>query len=326
LEKAAQEDPTVQAWLHDMTYDSSGLIHVLPWRGLVEAQKGLGESMRVADLKTGKLQNLMPPLTDEEDAMFKNMMRRLHHVFKVASDLDVRVMVDAEHTYFQPAISRITLEMMRKYNVEKSIVYNTYQTYLKGAYRYLKSDLDEAERLNFKFGAKIVRGAYMEQERQRAADVGYPDPINDNFEATTEMYHKCMEEGMLRIKKFKAKGETDRINLMAATHNEDTVRFVIKKMKEHGIKRKDRVICFGQLFGMCDQVTFPLGQSGYSVYKYVPYGPVDEVLPYLSRRAQENKGFMEKTKKEKQLLRKELTRRIITGQFFYKPKGDYQVL
>lgn len=326
LDRAAKLDPTVQSWLDGMTFDSSGLIHILPWKGLVEAQKSLHETLLVPNLSTGKLQNLMPPLTTQEEEMFKGMMRRLHTVFRMASKLDVRVMVDAEQTYFQPAISRITLELMRKYNREKAIVFNTYQCYLRQAHKYLTADLDSAARQNFYFGAKLVRGAYMEQERQRAASVGYEDPINPTFEATSEMYHKCMEEGMIRIKELKKIGQHTKIALMAATHNEDTVRFVLKKMEEHGIERTDKVICFGQLYGMCDQVSFPLGQSGYSVYKYVPYGPVAEVLPYLSRRAMENKGFAGKTKKETKLLRKEFFRRLFRGQLFYRPKGQYQVV
>jgi len=327
LDRAAKLDPTVQSWLDNMTYDSSGLIHILPWKGLVEAQKGLGDSLKVADLSTGRMQSLVPALTVQEEEMFKNMMRRLHTIFKVATKLDVRVMVDAEQTYFQPAISRITMEMMSKYNHEKAIVFNTYQCYLKKAHSYLTADLNQAERQNFYFGAKLVRGAYMEQERQRAEAIGYEDPINPTFEATSDMYHKCVEEGMLRMKKNKTiPGQASKVCLMAATHNEDTVRYVIKKMKEHGIKRSDRLMCFGQLYGMCDQISFPLGQSGYSVYKYVPYGPVTEVLPYLSRRAQENRGLIGKTEKEMRLLRKEFFRRLAKGQLFYRPKGHYQVM
>jgi proline dehydrogenase len=164
----------------------------------------------------------------------------------------------------------------------------------------------------------------MEQERARAGALGYEDPINPNFEATTDMYHKTLTECLRRIKKHKDSGaDPKKIQIMVASHNEDTVRFAIEKMKEIGISPEDKVLCFGQLLGMCDYITMPLGQAGYSAYKYIPYGPVKEVLPYLSRRAQENKGVLQKIKKEKRLLKSEILRRLARGQLFYKPKGDY---
>jgi len=251
------------------------------------------------------------------------MMRRLNTIFSAARDLDVRVMVDAEQTYFQPAISRLAMELMRKYNKEKAIVFNTYQCYLKETYRNVELDMEQAQRQNFYFGAKLVRGAYMEQERARAVSLGYEDPVNENYEATTNMYHNTLTECLRRIKQLKDTTEEKRIGIMVASHNPDTVRFTIQKMEELGISPEDKVICFGQLLGMCDQISFPLGQSGYSVYKYVPYGPVDEVLPYLSRRAQENGGILEKIQNEKRLLGSELKRRIMKGQLFTTPKGDY---
>jgi len=160
-------------------------------------------------------------------------------------------------------------------------------------------------------------------ERERARVLNYPDPINDNFDASTEMYHKCLLECMMRIKELKELEQPKKLGIMVASHNEDTVRFAIEKMKELDIRPEDKVICFGQLLGMCDQLSFPLGQAGYSVYKYVPYGPVNEVLPYLSRRARENSGILTKLQKEKMLLRRELFSRVKEGQLLHKPQGDY---
>merc|ERR1719370_21117 len=212
---------------------------------------------------------------------------------------------------------------MTKYNREKAVVFNTYQCYLKEAYNNLILDLEQSDRQDFFFGAKLVRGAYMNQERARATSLNYEDPINPDFEATSEMYHKCLLECMRRISLYKQAGTKKRVGVMVASHNEDTVRFTLQQMQKNNIKPEDKVICFGQLLGMCDHISLPLGQAGYSVYKYVPYGPVDEVLPYLSRRAAENGSILVKLKKEKRLLWKEIGRRIVKGQLFYTPKGDY---
>jgi len=161
------------------------------------------------------------------------------------------------------------------------------------------------------------------EERERARVLSYPDPINVDFEATTDMYHKCLVECMYRMRHLKQTGKPKKLGIMVASHNEDTVRFAIEKMKQLDIKPEDKVICFGQLLGMCDQLSFPLGQAGYSVYKYVPYGPVNEVLPYLSRRARENSGILAKLEKEKQLLRRELRDRVVQGELLRRPRGDY---
>ncbi|XP_017029988.1 proline dehydrogenase 1, mitochondrial isoform X2 [Drosophila kikkawai] len=318
------DNKNVKDFLKNVTSDKEGILHLFPWSGIVDEDSQLSDTFRVPDPQTGQMRRLISQIPPKEEEMFRNMIRRLNTIVKAAADLDVRIMVDAEQTYFQPAISRITLEMMRKYNKDKAIVFNTYQCYLREAFREVNTDMEQAKRQNFYFGAKLVRGAYMDQERARAQALGYPDPVNPTFEATTAMYHKTLSECLRRIKLMKDSSEDARkIGIMVASHNEDTVRFAIQQMKEIGISPEDKVICFGQLLGMCDYITFPLGQAGYSAYKYIPYGPVEEVLPYLSRRAQENKGVLKKIKKEKRLLMSEIRRRLIRGQWFYKPKGNY---
>ncbi|XP_065087265.1 proline dehydrogenase 1, mitochondrial isoform X4 [Ochlerotatus camptorhynchus] len=314
----------VKKFLEKVTSDKDGILHLFPWSGIINEDCELSDTFRVPDPESGQMRRLISQIPPKEEEMFRNMIRRLNTIVKTAQDLDVRIMIDAEQTYFQPAISRITLEMMRKYNTEKAIVFNTYQCYLKDTYKEVCTDLEQAKRQNFYFGAKLVRGAYIEQERARAAALGYDDPTNPSFEATTEMYHKTLTECLRRIRILKDSNEDPKkIAIMVASHNEDTVRFAIEQMKEIGIHPEDKVICFGQLLGMCDYITFPLGQAGYSAYKYIPYGPVNEVLPYLSRRAQENKGVLQKIKKEKRLLLSEITKRLAKGQLFYKPKGNY---
>ncbi|XP_032296340.1 proline dehydrogenase 1, mitochondrial isoform X4 [Drosophila virilis] len=318
------DNKDVQQFLRNVTSDKEGILHLFPWSGIVDEDSQLSDTFRVPDPITGQMRRLISQIAPKEEEMFRNMIRRLNTIVKTAAELDVRIMIDAEQTYFQPAISRITLEMMRKYNKEKAIVFNTYQCYLREAYREVVTDLEQAKRQNFYFGAKLVRGAYMDQERARAQALGYADPVNPNYEATTDMYHKTLAECLRRIKLLKDSDDDARkIGIMVASHNEDTVRFAIENMKSIGISPEDKVICFGQLLGMCDYITFPLGQAGYSAYKYIPYGPVEEVLPYLSRRAQENKGVLKKIKKEKRLLGSEIRRRLFRGQLFYKPKGNY---
>ncbi|XP_026754960.1 proline dehydrogenase 1, mitochondrial isoform X1 [Galleria mellonella] len=309
--------PEVQEFMKKITSDKEGIVHLFPWSNILDKDMGLSDSFRVPDPKTGQMRRLISQISPKEEEMFRNMLRRLNHIIQAANEVDVRIMIDAEQTYFQPAISRICLEMMRRYNKDKFLVFNTYQTYLKNTYNEIVTDLEQAQRQNFYWGAKLVRGAYIEQERARAAAMGYEDPTCENIEATTTSFHKCLKEILSRAE------QKGRLGIMVASHNEDTVRYAIQLMKEHNIKPDDKVVCFGQLLGMCDHITFPLGQAGYSAYKYVPYGPVLEVLPYLSRRANENRGFLVKIKKEKSLLLKEIARRIFTGQIFYKPNGKY---
>jgi len=176
-----------------MDYDQRGLMNLFSWNGLIEMQALVNDLFLVPNLKTGRMERIINALTSEEEEMFRNMMRRIHTIAKVATENDVRVLVDAEQTYFQPAINRITLELMRKYNKEKAIIFNTYQCYLKSAYDTCQIDVELSRRQNFYFGAKLVRGAYMDQERLRAKQLGYEDPINPTYEATSAMYEKNLE-------------------------------------------------------------------------------------------------------------------------------------
>lgn len=303
-------------WFTFLDIGQDGEIDLLDWDNLLEVSMSLHKVFNRVNVHTGEMEPLVTALTEEEENQMKNMLYRVNKIAKYATQSGVRVMIDAEQTYFQPAISRLAVEMMRKFNKERAVIFNTYQCYLKSSLNTIKIDLDLSRRENFYFGAKLVRGAYMEQERERAMTLNYEDPIFPTFETTSENYHRVLEEVMETI----PKRERGQVSVMVASHNEKTIKYTVEAMKAHGIKPADKLICFGQLLGMCDQVSFPLGQAGYSVYKYVPYGPVEDVIPYLSRRAMENKGILTKVKKEKKLLWTELWNRISHGKLIYRPR------
>ncbi|CAM5100095.1 unnamed protein product [Natator depressus] len=302
-----------QHWFTGEDLGVSGTVDLLDWNSLIDSRTKLSKLLLIPNMKTGQLEPLLSRFTEEEDLQMKRMLQRMDILATRALELGVRLMVDAEQTYFQPAISRLTLEMQRKFNMEKAVIFNTFQCYLKEAYDNVTMDMELSHREGWHFGAKLVRGAYMEQEQARAAQVGYEDLLNPTYEETSEMYKRCLDYVLKEIKYSR------KVSMMVASHNEDTVKFVLRRMAELGIHPSEKKVYFGQLLGMCDQITFPLGQAGYPVYKYVPYGPVNEVLPYLSRRALENRGFMKRAKRERELLWSELKRRLITGSLFCDP-------
>uniref|UniRef100_A0A4W5QHA2 Proline dehydrogenase n=1 Tax=Hucho hucho TaxID=62062 RepID=A0A4W5QHA2_9TELE len=303
----------IENWFTGEKLGSSGTIDLLDWNSLINDRTSISNLLVIPNVETGQLEPLLRKFTVEEEKQMKRMLQRVDVLAKHAVDNGVRLMVDAEQTYFQPAISRLTLEMQRIFNREKPIIFNTYQCYLKEAYDNVSVDVELSRREGWYFGAKLVRGAYMYQERSRAEEIGYEDPINPDYEATNRMYHKCLEFVLEEI------DHNRKANVMVASHNEDTVKFTLGKMNEMGLCPTEKKVYFGQLLGMCDQISFPLGQAGFPVYKYIPYGPVNEVIPYLSRRALENRGFMKGSQRERSLLWKELKRRLLNGQILYKP-------
>ncbi|XP_036383341.1 proline dehydrogenase 1, mitochondrial [Megalops cyprinoides] len=307
----AKED--IQSWFTGENLGSSGTIDLLDWNSLIDERTKISNLLVVPNLETGQLEPLLSRFSEEEEKQMKRMLQRVDILAKHAMENGVRLMVDAEQTYFQPAISRLTLEMQRIFNREKPIIFNTYQCYLKEAYDNVSLDVELSRREGWYFGAKLVRGAYMYQERARAEEIGYEDPINPDYEATNRMYHKCLDYVLEEIRNNR------KANVMVASHNENTVKFTIQRMNEMGLSPTEKKVYFGQLLGMCDQISFPLGQAGFPVYKYVPYGPVNEVIPYLSRRAQENRGFMKGSQRERLLLWEELKRRAVSGELLYRP-------
>lgn len=303
----------IQSYFSDGRLHSSGIVDMLDWNRLMDERMKISDLLVVPNLQTGQLEPLLSRFTEEEERQMKRMLQRLDVLAKHAVENGVRLMVDAEQTYFQPAISRLTVEMKRSFNRDKAVVFNTYQCYLKEAFDNVSMDVELSRREGWCFAAKLVRGAYMYQERSRAAEIGYEDPINPDYESTNRMYHRCLDYVLEEIQRNK------KVNVMVASHNLDTVKHTLRRMNETGLQPTDKKVCFGQLLGMCDQISFPLAQAGFPVYKYVPYGPVNEVIPYLSRRAQENRGFMKGVQMERELLWKELMRRLSSGDILYTP-------
>jgi proline dehydrogenase len=242
-------------------------------------------------------------LSDAEVQEFSKVKSRLGAICQAAYDRSVPVMIDAEETWIQDAIDQLALEMMRKYNREKLIVYNTYQLYRNDKLESLKEDSALAQAEGFILGAKLVRGAYMEKERKRAADMGYPSPINETKQATDNEYNAAV--------RFCA-DNIGHIGFVAGTHNEDSCRLLVNLMEEKKIQPAERNIYFSQLLGMSDNLSFNLADAGFNVAKYVPYGPVKAVLPYLFRRAEENTSVSGMMGRELKLIVAERRRRKLS--------------
>ncbi|KAE9335905.1 Proline dehydrogenase 1 [Phytophthora rubi] len=256
------------------------------------------------DLTMGPLTQFIEeePLSDNEKTQLRNMIARLESLANDAAERGVKLMVDAEQTYMQPAIDHLTLNLQRKYNRDGAdVIYNTFQCYLKMSSDRIDIDLERARREKFRFAAKLVRGAYMVQERKRARDKGYADPIHDTIEDTHANYDSQVTK-LLR--------NNNLASFMVASHNEKSVVSTVQQMQDIGISRATGGVYFGQLLGMCDHVSYTLGADAYKVFKYVPYGPIHEVLPYLIRRAQENSGLMSGAQLEMRMLRTEIKRRM----------------
>uniref|UniRef100_A0A8C6XAF4 Proline dehydrogenase n=1 Tax=Naja naja TaxID=35670 RepID=A0A8C6XAF4_NAJNA len=245
-------------------------------------------------------------LSQEENQHFQKSLRRLNSVAEYAVEKGVRVLVDAEYTYINPALTLVTIAMMATWNTQKPWISNTYQAYLKDTLERLKQDVALAERLGVCFGVKLVRGAYLNKERKLAKEKGYPDPVQPSWEATNESYRRCLDFGLDQVSQVK-----ERFEMIVATHNEASVTHAVQRMSQMGINKNAGPISFGQLLGMCDQVSLALGQAGYAIYKSIPYGSVEEVIPYLIRRAHENQSVLLGIRKERDLLRLELWRRIL---------------
>jgi len=246
-------------------------------------------------------------MTDVENEALMLGMRRLLEIGYKAKISGVKLLIDAEYTYMNPGISAIALAMMLALNKNEAVVANTYQCYLKKAMGTLKQEIEIVLGNNCCFGAKIVRGAYMEKERAKAKAEGYPDPVNDSYEDTGKLYDEVIRYMMETL----IKDDNKEHYLVVASHNQESLFNAIEVMKRNKIEKASEKVVFGQIFGMGEQISMPLANAGYLVYKSVPYGPLHELLPYLSRRAAESRVILQTgARKEKQLLLTEVSRRI----------------
>ncbi|WP_266202784.1 proline dehydrogenase family protein [Pontibacter kalidii] len=239
-------------------------------------------------------------LSASERAAFERGRDRVNAICRHCYERDVRVFIDAEESWIQDTIDNLTLEMMELYNKEKANIYNTYQLYRHDRLDVLQRDHENAIKGGYYLGAKLVRGAYMEKERRRAAQEGYPSPINPTKEATDKLFDKGLRFCVKHI---------DRIAFCNGTHNEASCYLLMELMEEHNIAPNDPRVYFAQLYGMSDNLSYNLANAGYNVAKYVPYGPVVEVMPYLLRRANENTAIAGQSSREFSLIKSEIERR-----------------
>ncbi len=241
-------------------------------------------------------------LSNSEQAEWDRVVARFDATCKKAYDLDVSLLIDAEESWMQDAADALVEKMMRKYNTKKAIVFNTLQMYRWDRLDYLRILHEKAKKENFKIGIKLVRGAYMEKENERAEEREYPSPICASKEATDANFDTAISYMVDHL---------DTISVFAGTHNEQSCYKLMELMSTKGIDATDPRIWFGQLYGMSDHITFNLAKLGYHVAKYLPFGPVRDVMPYLIRRAEENTSVAGQTSRELSLLKKERKRRKI---------------
>ncbi len=231
---------------------------------------------------------------------YQKSYERVERLCKAAFEVNTPIFIDAEESWIQNTIDRIAEEMMEKYNKEKAIVYNTVQLYRWDRLDYLKGLDAKSKTANYKVGVKLVRGAYMEKERERAREKGYKDPIQPDKNATDKDYDLAV-----------AYCVDHNIALCAGTHNEESSKLLTQLIEKKQLDKTNSDFYFAQLLGMSDHISFNLSQNGFNVAKYVPYGPVKEVIPYLIRRAEENTSVAGQTSRELSLISKEMKRRSL---------------
>jgi proline dehydrogenase len=246
--------------------------------------------------KLGERQTLNP----EEQAEWNRVEERFEKICKAAHDNDISLLIDGEESWMQDAADELVARMMQKYNKQKAIVYNTLQMYRWDRLDYLKNLHEQAKSEGFYIGMKLVRGAYMEKENKRAEEKGYKSPICESKQATDDNFDAAVDYMIQNI---------DKMAIFAGTHNELSSYTLMQKMEEKGVSKNDSRLWFGQLYGMSDNISYNLAHQSYNVAKYLPFGPVKDVMPYLIRRAEENTSVAGQTSRELLLIKTERNRR-----------------
>lgn len=241
-------------------------------------------------------------LTTPETEEWLRIKERFNLVCGFGKSNNIKILIDAEESWIQKAVDDLILEMMNLYNKESVVVYNTLQAYRWDRLNYLKQIHLASKKLNFKLGIKLVRGAYMEKERLRASELGYKSPICETKELTDILFNDTLKFIL---------GNLNQIQPFIGTHNEESTALAVSLMNEYKISKNDNRVWFGQLYGMSDHISYNLAANGYNVAKYVPFGPVKDVMPYLIRRAEENTSVAGQTSRELKLIKLEKNRRKI---------------
>jgi proline dehydrogenase len=239
-------------------------------------------------------------LSANEQKAYARVVERVERLCSQAHLRSVRIFFDAEESWIQDVIDTLAYTMMARYNSQKAIVFNTYQLYRHETLEAYKNAFLKAREGNYILGGKLVRGAYMEKERIRARENNYRSPIHVSKEDTDRDFNAAIDFSIEHI---------DSLEICLGTHNEDSCLYCTKKMTKLGLKHSDSRVWFAQLLGMSDNISYNLAKQGYLVAKYVPYGPIDSVMPYLFRRAQENKSIAGQSSREFLLVKREMKRR-----------------
>ncbi len=255
---------------------------------------GIADSVLLEKVQSGET------LTAAETAAFEQVRKRVDRICERASKTGIPVLIDAEETWIQDPIDAIAEEMMARYNRERALVFTTFQLYRTDGNARLEATFRRALEGNYFLGVKLVRGAYMEKERARAAEKGYPDPIQPDKAATDRAFDAAVRFSM---------DHADRISMVCGSHNEQSNRLLQELVSQGGLEPHDRRIWFSQLLGMSDNISFNLASAGFNVVKYVPFGPVKAVMPYLLRRAEENTSVAGQSSRELLMVRSEVARR-----------------